>query len=98
MYSVTILCGPTLTNFSCRTVSCCLLCRLSYTALLYYCNFLFCLPQLILTPMPQADERIEILEQQIAKDTARITELERIRVQFEQLQEFKKRWIASQVG
>lgn len=45
----------------------------------------------------QTDERVAVLEERIAKDAARIAELERMRAQFEQLQEFKGKWIASQV-
>ncbi len=38
-----------------------------------------------------------VLEEQINRDAARIAELERVRLQFEQLTEFKQKWIASEV-
>lgn len=43
-----------------------------------------------------ADEKIASLEDQVSKLTARVNESERYRAQYEQLVEFKQRWLASQ--
>jgi hypothetical protein len=45
----------------------------------------------------QADDKIAALEEQISKDAARIQELEKFRMQYEQLVDFKQKWLASQV-